>query len=131
MKVERLTESKEVVLEQHLTEDVDQVREWVRQELEDILDHAFDNVANHMVEFFDDYNSEWCQVEAYGPNHERLMKTRLAFLNAVEAMLFANAPRNEALTEAVDMSTMKYAVIKPNGEYAGVPCESVDEACRF
>ena len=128
MKVERLTESKEVVLEQHLTEDVDQVREWVRQELEDILDHAFDNVANHMVEFFDDYNSEWCQVEAYGPNHERLMKTRLAFLNAVEAMLFANAPRNEALTEAVDMSTMKYAVIKPNGEYAGVPCESVDEA---
>lgn len=200
MKVERLTESKEVVLEQHLTENVDQVREWVRQELEDILDHAFDNVANHMVEFFDDYNSEWCQVEAYGPNHERLMKTRLAFLNAVEAMLFANAPQNEALTEAlgvanlqmfldgiefehigsgevvikckteddykkaqrvlfkqripveaedglhiyvddkyiypaneclseaVDMSTMKYAVIKPNGEYAGVPCESVDEA---
>lgn len=200
MKIERLTESKEVVLEQHLTEDVDQVREWVRQELEDILDHAFDNVANHMVEFFDDYNSEWCQVEAYGPNHERLMKTRLAFLNAVEAMLFANAPQNEALTEAlgvanlqmfldgiefehigsgevvikcktedeykkaqrvlfkqripveaedglhiyvddkyiyptneclseaVDMSNMKYAVIKPNGEYAGVPCESVEEA---
>lgn len=128
MKVERLTESKEVVLEQRLTENVDQVREWVRQELEDILDHAFDNVANHMVEFFDDYNSEWCQVEAYGPNHERLMKTRLAFLNAVEAMLFANAPQNEALTEAVDMSKMKYAVIKPNGEYAGVPCESVDEA---
>lgn len=128
MKVERLTESKEVVLEQRLTENVDQVREWVRQELEDILDHAFDNVANHMVEFFDDYNPEWCQVEAYGPNHERLMKTRLAFLNAVEAMLFANAPQNEALTEAVDMSKMKYAVIKPNGEYAGVPCESIDEA---
>lgn len=33
-----------------------------------------------------------------------------------------------ALNEDVDMSAMKYAVIKPNGEYAGVPCESAEEA---
>lgn len=128
MKVERLTESKEVVLEQHLTEDVDQVRARVREFLEARLDAATDNIAIELASEVEGYNPDWCYTEFYGNFVDQLAKARLTFLNKLESLLFAEAPMNEALKEAVDMSAMKYAVIKPNGEYAGVPCESVDEA---
>lgn len=128
MKVERLTESKEVVLKQHLTEDVDRVRARVREFLEDRLDSATDNIAIELASEIEGYNPDWCYTEFYGNFVDALTKARLAFLNKLESLLFAEAPVTEALKEAVDMSAMRYAVIKPNGEYAGVPCESVDEA---
>ena len=128
MKVERLTESKEVVLKQHLTEDVDQVRARVREFLEERLDAATDNIAIELASEVEGYDPDWCYPEGYGNFVDQLEKARLTFLNKLESVLFAEAPMNEALKEAVDMSAMRYAVIKPNGEYAGVPCESVDEA---
>lgn len=128
MKVERLTESKEVVLKQHLTEDVDQVRARVREFLEERLDAATDNIAIELASEVEGYNPDWCYTEFYGNFVDQLTKARLTFLNKLESLLFAEAPVTEALKEAVDMSSMKYAVIKPNGEYAGVPCETVDEA---
>lgn len=128
MKVERLTESKEVVLKQHLTEDVDQVRARVREFLEERLDAATDNIAIELASEVEGYNPDWCYTEFYGNFIDQLTKARLTFLNKLESLLFAEAPVTEALKEAVDMSSMKYAVIKPNGEYAGVPCETVDEA---
>lgn len=128
MKVERLTESKEVVLKQHLTEDVDRVRARVREFLEDRLDSATDNIAIELASEVEGYNPDWCYTEFYGNFVDALTKARLAFLNKLESLLFAEAPMTEALKEAVDMSAMRYAVIKPNGEYAGVPCESAEEA---
>lgn len=128
MKVERLTEGKEVVLKQHLTENVDQVRAKVREFLEDRIDQATDNIAIELAHEVDGYNPDWCYEEYYGNFVDALAAARLTFLNKLEALLFATAPVNEELKEAVDMSAMKYAVIKPNGEYAGVPCETVDEA---
>ena len=128
MKVERLTESKEVVLKKHLTEDVDQVRARVREFLEERLDAATDNIAIELAAEVEGYDPDWCYPEGYGNFVDQLEKARLTFLNKLESVLFAEAPMNEALKEAVDMSAMRYAVIKPNGEYAGVPCESVDEA---
>ena len=128
MKVERLTESKEVVLKQHLTEDVDRVRARVREFLEDRLDSATDNIAIELASEVEGYNPDWCYTEFYGNFVDALTKARLAFLNKLEILLFAEAPMTEALKEAVDMSAMRYAVIKPNGEYAGVPCESAEEA---
>lgn len=128
MKVERLTESKEVVLKQHLTEDVDRVRARVREFLENRLDSATDNIAIELASEVEGYNPDWCYTEFYGNFVDALTKARLAFLNKLESLLFAEAPMTEALKEAVDMSAMRYAVIKPNGEYAGVPCESAEEA---
>ena len=128
MKVSRLTEGKEVVLKNRLTEDVSHVREQVRSFLEDRLDSATDNIAIELAHEVEGYNPDWCYEEFYGNFVEQLASARLTFLNKLESLLFANAPMTEALHEAVDMSKMKYAVIKPNGEYAGVPCESVDEA---
>lgn len=128
MKVERLTESKEVVLKKHLTEDVDQVRARVREFLEERLDAATDNIAIELAAEVEGYDPDWCYPEGYGNFIDQLDKARLTFLNKLESVLFAEAPMNEALKESVDMSAMRYAVIKPNGEYAGVPCESVDEA---
>lgn len=128
MKVERLTESKEVVLKQHLTEDVDRVRARVREFLENRLDSATDNIAIELASEVEGYNPDWCYEEFYGDFVDALTKARLTFLNNLESLLFAEAPMTEALKEAVDMSAMKYAVIKPNGEYAGVPCESEEEA---
>lgn len=128
MKVSRLTEGKEVVLKNCLTEDVSHVREQVRSFLEDRLDSATDNIAIELAHEVEGYNPDWCYEEFYGNFVEQLASARLTFLNKLESLLFANAPMTEALHEAVDMSKMKYAVIKPNGEYAGVPCESVDEA---
>ena len=128
MKVERLTESKEFVLKQHLTEDVDQVRARVREFLEERLNATTDNIAIKLASEVEGYDPHWCYTKFYGNFVDQLIKARLTFLNKLESFLFAEAPTNEALKEAVDMSAMKYAVIKPNGEYAGVPCESVDEA---
>lgn len=128
MKVERLTESKELVLKKYLTEDVDQVRARVREFLEERLDAATDNIAIELASEVEGYNPDWCYTEFYGNFVDQLTKARLTFLNKLESLLFAEAPMDEALKEAVDMSAMKYAVVKPNGEYAGVPCESVDEA---
>lgn len=128
MKVERLTESKEVVLKKHLTEDVDQVRARVREFLEERLDAATDNIAIELAAEVEGYDPDWCYPEGYGNFIDQLDKARLTFLNKLESVLFAEAPMNEALKESVDMSAMRYAVIKPNGEYAGVPCESIDEA---
>lgn len=128
MKVSRLTEGKEVVLKNRLTEDVSHVREQVRSFLEDRLDSATDNIAIELAHEVEGYNPDWCYEEFYGNFVEQLANARLTFLNKLESLLFANAPMTEALHEDVDMSKMKYAVIKPNGEYAGVPCESVDEA---
>lgn len=128
MKVSRLTEDKEVVLKNLLTEDVDRVRAQVRNFLEDRLDSATDNIAIELDHEVEGYNPDWCYEEAYGNFAEQLVNARLTFINKLESILFANAPMTEALHEAVDMSKMKYAVIKPNGEYAGVPCESAEEA---
>lgn len=128
MKVSRLTEGKEVVLKNRLTEDVDHVRAQVRSFLEERLDSATDNIAIELAHEVEGYNPDWCYEEFYGNFVDQLAKARLTFLNKLESLLFANAPMTEALLEDVDMSKMKYAVIKPNGEYAGVPCESVDEA---
>lgn len=128
MKVSRLTEGKEVVLKNRLTEDVSHVREQVRSFLEDRLDSATDNIAIELAHEVEGYNPDWCYEEFYGNFVEQLAKARLTFLNKLESLLFANAPMTEKLHEDIDMSKMKYAVIKPNGEYAGVPCESVDEA---
>ena len=128
MKVNRLTEDKEVALKQHLTEDVDRVRARVREFLEDRLDSATDNIAIELASEVDGYNPDWCYTEFYGDFVDALTKARLAFLNKLESLLFAEAPITESLKEAVDMSSLKYAVIKPDGTYAGVPCETVDEA---
>lgn len=126
MKVERLTESKEVVLKQHLTEGVDQVRARVREFLEDRLNAATDNIAVEIASKVEGYDSDWCYDDAYGDVVNQLMKAELTYLNKLENCLFAYAPLTEATK--VDTSAMKYAVVKPNGEYAGVPCESIDEA---
>lgn len=128
MKVVKLNESKENLLKNYLTEDVDRVRARVREFLEDRLDSATDNIAIELASEVEGYNPDWCYTEFYGNFVDALTKARLAFLNKLESLLFAEAPMTEALKEAVDMSAMKYAVIKPNGEYAGVPCESAEEA---
>ena len=107
MKVERLTESKEVVLKQHLTEDIDRVRARVREFLENRLDSATDNIAIELASEVEGYNPDWCYTEFYGNFVDALTKARLAFLNKLESLLFAEAPMTEALKEAVDMSAMK------------------------
>ena len=104
MKVERLTEGKEVVLKQHLTENVDQVRAKVREFLEDRIDQATDNIAIELAHEVDGYNPDWCYEEYYGNFVDALAAARLTFLNKLEALLFATAPVNEELKEAVDMS---------------------------
>lgn len=128
MKINKLNESAVTSVNKLLTEDVSTVRDHVRQYLQSVLDDAFDNIAIAALSEVEDYNPDWCSDDVFGPQYKRMTKSAYEFLNAVEAVMFANAPQNEALTEAVDMSKMRYAVVKPNGEYAGVPCESVDEA---
>lgn len=100
MKVNKINESAVTSIDKLLTEDISSARERVRQYLEDVLDHAFDNIAIAATSEVEDYEADWCTEDIFGPQHKRMMKARYEFLNAMEVMMFANAPQNEALTEA-------------------------------
>ena len=85
MKVERLTESKEVVLKQHLTEDVDQVRARVREFLEERLNATTDNIAIKLASEVEGYDPHWGYTKFYGNFVNQLIKARLTCLNKLES----------------------------------------------
>lgn len=97
VKVKKLHEDVSTLLNEASRKDIEVVREQVRMYLDTVLSHALDNIAIAAVDEVPGYDADWCYAESYGEFMNKLTSARLAFVDSLEAMLFANAPLNESL----------------------------------
>lgn len=125
MKINILDEK--VIHELNESSNISEAQLLVQVHLWNRIDDLMDNLAMDVASNVSEYDPDWC-IETLDPSIDvELKETKQHLIEIIMDMLFNYAPVDE-LTEDIDFETTRYAVIKPDGTFAGVPCESFEEA---
>ena len=86
-----------------LREDVQEIKELVREVVADKLFDLNDNLAYEVASKVDGYSPDWCESDGFAPIVTQANLTEEEYIEALLDILFANAPKNESLKEDIDI----------------------------